>query len=121
MKETINPINYKKVKMDVFWGVSLYSLIDTDNSEGLTASIIRVAVHINGMTDKRSRFHKAENSCNGNTTSANSLFITMMMEAVSSFEMSVNIYQTTECNIPKDSHLYTHCHENLKSHLQTSD
>jgi hypothetical protein len=27
------------------------------------------------------------------------------MEAVSSSEMSVNIYQTTHCNIPKDSHL----------------
>jgi hypothetical protein len=24
-------------------------------------------------------------------------------------------YQTTQCNIPADSHLYTHCRENLKS------
>jgi hypothetical protein len=30
--------------------------------------------------------------------------ITLMMEAVSSSESSVNIYQTTRCNIPEDSH-----------------
>jgi hypothetical protein len=40
-----------------------------------------------------------------------------MMEAVSISEMSVNFYQATEHNIPKDSHLHTHCYENLKSHI----
>jgi hypothetical protein len=29
----------------------------------------------------------------------------LMMEAVSTFEMSFNIYQTTRRNIPEDSHL----------------
>jgi hypothetical protein len=29
-----------------------------------------------------------------------------MLEAVSTSEMSVNFYQTTRRNIPKDSHLY---------------
>jgi hypothetical protein len=39
-----------------------------------------------------------------------------MMEAVSSSKTSVNIYQTTQCNIPEGSHLHTcHC-KNLKSH-----
>jgi hypothetical protein len=38
-----------------------------------------------------------------------------MMEAVSSSEMSANIYQTTRCYIPEDSHLHTR-RENLKSH-----
>jgi hypothetical protein len=33
--------------------------------------------------------------------------ITLMMEAVSSSEMLVNIYQATWCNIPEDSHLKT--------------
>jgi hypothetical protein len=31
--------------------------------------------------------------------------IILMMEAVSSSKKSVNIYQTSRCNIPKDSHL----------------
>jgi hypothetical protein len=30
---------------------------------------------------------------------------------------NINFYQTTWHNFPEDSHLHTHCHENLKSHL----
>jgi hypothetical protein len=40
-----------------------------------------------------------------------------MMEAASTSEMMVNFYQITWRNNPEDSHLRTHCHENLKSHL----
>jgi hypothetical protein len=43
--------------------------------------------------------------------------IALMMEAASTFEMSVNFYQTTRRNIPDDSHLHTRRRENLKSHL----
>jgi hypothetical protein len=43
--------------------------------------------------------------------------ITLMMEAVSSSETSPNIYKTTQCYIPEDSHLHIHHHENIKSHL----
>jgi hypothetical protein len=32
--------------------------------------------------------------------------ITLMMEAASTFETSVNFYQTTWCNNQDDSHLY---------------
>jgi hypothetical protein len=32
--------------------------------------------------------------------------IALMMEAASTSEMLVNIYQTTRRNIPEDSHLY---------------
>jgi hypothetical protein len=39
------------------------------------------------------------------------------MEAVSSSETSVSIYQTTWYNNPEDGHLHTCHHENLKSHL----
>jgi hypothetical protein len=39
------------------------------------------------------------------------------MEAVSSSETSVNIYQTTRRNIPEDSHLHARRRENLKSHV----
>jgi hypothetical protein len=37
------------------------------------------------------------------------------MEAVSTSETLVNLYKTTQCYIREDSHLHTHCHENLKS------
>jgi hypothetical protein len=37
------------------------------------------------------------------------------VEAASTSEMSLNFYQTTQCNNPEDSHLHTCCHENLKS------
>jgi hypothetical protein len=40
-----------------------------------------------------------------------------MMEAANTSEMLVNFYQTTQCNNPEDSHLHTHCCENLKSHI----
>jgi hypothetical protein len=39
-----------------------------------------------------------------------------MMEAVSSSETSVSVYQTTRRNIPAVSHLHSRRRENLKSH-----
>jgi hypothetical protein len=39
----------------------------------------------------------------------------MLMEAAGTSETSVNLYQTAWHNNPEDSHLYTHCHENLSS------
>jgi hypothetical protein len=41
--------------------------------------------------------------------------ITLMMEAVQTTEMFVNLYQSTRHYNPEDSHLCTHCLENLKS------
>jgi hypothetical protein len=40
-----------------------------------------------------------------------------MMEAVTTFETSVNFYQTTRHNVPEDSHLHIRRHENLKAYL----
>jgi hypothetical protein len=34
--------------------------------------------------------------------------------------MSINFYQTTQCNYPEDSHLHTCCCENLKAHKSTN-
>jgi hypothetical protein len=45
---------------------------------------------------------------------------TLMMQALSASETSVNFYETTRRNIPEDSHLRTRCRENLKSHLTLS-
>jgi hypothetical protein len=42
----------------------------------------------------------------------------LMMEAGSTSETSVNFYQITRRNIPKDSDLHTRRLENLKSHLK---
>jgi hypothetical protein len=42
--------------------------------------------------------------------------ITLMMEAVSTSETLVNFYETTQHNIPEDSHLHNRCCVNLKSH-----
>jgi hypothetical protein len=41
--------------------------------------------------------------------------ITLIMEAASTSETSVNFYQTVWRNIPEDSHLHTYSRENLKS------
>jgi hypothetical protein len=41
------------------------------------------------------------------------LHLTFVVATVRCSETSVNIYQTTLCNIPEDSHFHTRCHENL--------
>jgi hypothetical protein len=43
--------------------------------------------------------------------------IALVMEAVRTSEMSVNIYLTTRQYIPEDSELHTRRHENLKSRI----
>jgi hypothetical protein len=43
--------------------------------------------------------------------------IALMMEAVSTCETPVNIYQATRRDTPEDSHLHTHRRENLKLHF----
>jgi hypothetical protein len=42
--------------------------------------------------------------------------IWVMMEAARTSETLVNFYQTTWHYNPEDSHLHTHCRENLKSY-----
>jgi hypothetical protein len=44
--------------------------------------------------------------------------ITLMMEAVNSFETLVTIYETTRGNIPEHTHLHTRRRENLKFHRE---
>jgi hypothetical protein len=50
---------------------------------------------------------------------AASIIIALMMEAASTSETSVNVYQTTRRNNPGDSHLHTRRRENLKSRQKT--
>jgi hypothetical protein len=44
--------------------------------------------------------------------------ISLMMEAASTSETTVNFFQTTQRNIQDNSHLHTRRRENLKSHIQ---
>jgi hypothetical protein len=52
------------------------------------------------------------------TTTRPHVLIALIMEPVSTSEMSVNVYQNTRRNNPEDSHLHTRSRENLKSHLK---
>jgi hypothetical protein len=45
--------------------------------------------------------------------------LTLMIEAASISETSVNFYRTTEHNNPEDSHIHTRCRKNLKSYQQS--
>jgi hypothetical protein len=42
----------------------------------------------------------------------------LLMDAARTFETLVNFWQTTQHYNPEDSHLHTHCRENLKSCLK---
>jgi hypothetical protein len=48
-----------------------------------------------------------------------SIIIAMMIEAASTSEMLLNLYQTTRRNVPQDDHLHTRRRENLNSHIYT--
>jgi hypothetical protein len=45
------------------------------------------------------------------------MITTLMMEAASTSETSVNFYQTTWRFNPEDSHLHNHHHDKLKSYI----
>jgi hypothetical protein len=45
----------------------------------------------------------------------------LMMEVASTYETSVNFYQTTRRNNPEESHLHTRRRENLKYHFSWED
>jgi hypothetical protein len=74
--------------MAVFWDVAPRNLVNIDVSNELTASIIRARRLITYHPDKSSR-------------------ITLITEAESSSETSVNIYQTVWSNVPEDSHIHS--------------
>jgi hypothetical protein len=66
--------------------------------------------------------HDEDNSIQGYGTvysrrSRPTLLISLMMKAVRTSETSVYFYETTLCDIPKDSYLHIHLSEDLKSHM----
>jgi hypothetical protein len=84
------------------------ALVRTDVSEEPSATIIRVTI-IEELGTLR-RFLITAN------VPSSLIFVTLMMEALSYFEMSV-LTRATRRNIPKDAILHSHRRQDLKSYM----
>jgi hypothetical protein len=93
------------------------ALARTDVAEELSASIIRVTrIGERGTTLANNRPKlRAWLLVTGNVVPSSPILVTLIMEALSSFETAV-LTRTTRCNNPEDGILLSHRRENLKSY-----
>jgi hypothetical protein len=123
--------NYNLQRMVSSGMLRCVALVRTDVSKELSSSFIRVTrigelettlavTNIRRMMRRNSHLvflrSMRQLLVTASVVPSSSILVTLMKEVLSSSETSV-LTRATRCNIPEDTILHSHCHENLKSYI----